>query len=166
MFYLQFRHLNYKKETDFLHFLATSSIPSKFTENKAMMNSLLDYLNDNENVCVIMDGFDEANVKTDSPTFVNVDIHDSSVSTEDFIKNLFAGKILPKAKKLVTSRPRQFVEMPESFRPTFTTYILGLDSNAQRNICKSICGEKNEQVFSFKNTQIFRQFVVCHLTAL
>ena len=34
VFYLQFRRLNYEKETSFLHFLTSGLIPSKFTNNK------------------------------------------------------------------------------------------------------------------------------------
>ena len=95
-----------------------------------------------------MNGFDEADLKSKAKRVSTVNIHDCAFS-ENFMINLFAGNILPKAKKIVTSRPRQFFEIPEEYRPQFTTYILGSDEDAQRSICKNICGDKDEKIFSF-----------------
>ena len=170
VFCLQFRNLNYTKKTSFLNFLAPGSIPSRFVENKATMNKLLDELNENENVCVIMDGFDEADLSTDFARPTKIDIHDDAYA-EDFIQNLLQGNILPKAKKLLSSRPGQLFEIHEESRPKFLVNILGLDKHAQKYICEKLCGSKAEQVFSIIQENLdfvdiccapFNCIMVCH----
>ena len=148
VFYVPFRNLNYKKETSFLHFLAPSSLPSKFTNNHKMMNMLLDELNDCDNVCLIMDGFDEADLNFDSTCESKVDVHDNALA-EHFIRNLLLGKIFTKAKKIISSRPRQLYEINKKFRPNFMVNIVGLDLAAQKLICGNVCKEKQKEVFSF-----------------
>ena len=147
VFYLQLRNLNYKIKTSFLHFLLPGSIPTRFVENKTLMNMLLDELNENDNVCLIMDGFDEADLSSDFARSIKTDIHDIAYA-ENFIQNLLQGNILPKAKKLLSSRPGQLFEIHEDSRPKFLVNILGLDKNAQEQICEEICGGNAKQVFS------------------
>ena len=147
VFYLQFRNLNYKTKTSFLHFLAPESIPLQFVKNKTMMNMLLKELNENDNICLIMDGFDEADIRTDFARPTKIDIYDVAFA-EDFIQNLFQGKILPKAKKIISSRPGQLFEIHKESRPKFVVNILGLDRDAQVQICENVCGDNSKQVFS------------------
>ena len=148
VFYVPFRNLNYKKETDFLHFLIPGSLPSKFTNNHNMMDMLLDELNDCDNVCLIMDGFDEADLNLDSTCESKVDVHDSALA-EDFINNLLQGKIFSKAKKIISSRPRQLYEIDKKFCPNYVVNILGLDLAAQKLICQNVCKEQQKEVFLF-----------------
>ena len=105
VFYLKFEELNYVSETTFLHFLTSSSIPSRFTEHQTMMKKFLDELNENDHVCVIMDGFDHADLRSDFARVSKLNINDRAVP-KDFLGNLMQGKILIKAKKIISSRPR------------------------------------------------------------
>ena len=106
IFYLHFRDLNYKKEMNLLQFLTNDST---FSNNlsKKHRKKLLTKLEENENVCIILDGFDESVVSGKSkPIEGKCSVFDS-VKAEITIKHLLNGDLLPKAKKLFTSRPRQ-----------------------------------------------------------
>jgi len=72
---------------------------------------------------------------------------------EVFIKNILRGSILGKAKKIITSRPRQLLELPKTVRPKYILSILGLGTKAQQQICEDICGENSDKVFDYIQQQ-------------
>ena len=138
IFYLRFRDLDYKNSMNFLQFLTNGS---SFSDDltKEELKLLLKELSESSRVCLICDGFDESTVKGKSkPLQGKCSIFDK-VKAEIFIKHLLCGNLLPKAKKLFTSRPRQLFHLHKSYRPHFIVNVLGLNGEAQKHVCKDVC---------------------------
>ena len=150
IFYLHFRDLNYKKKMNLLQFLTSdSTFSNKLKEEER--EQLLTKLEENENVCIILDGFDKSVVSGKSkPIEGKCSVFDS-VKAEITIKHLLNGDLLPKAKKLITSRPRQLFQLHKTYRPHFIVSVLGLNEASQRQVCEDV-SENNEvcaEVFKF-----------------
>ena len=154
VFYLHFRNLNYKKEMNLLQFLTNDST---FSNNLAKKDrkQLLTKLEENENICIILDGFDESKIlsKTE-PIQGSCSVFDSMTS-ETTIKHLFNGDLLPKAKKLFTSRPRQLFQLHKTYRPHFIVSVRGLNKTSQKQICEDVCVSDNvcTKVLKFVNNR-------------
>ena len=150
VFYLRFRDIDYRKNMTFLQFLTNNS-PFANDVAKEDLKQLLKKLSESNNVCVVCDGFDESVVKRKSKLLQGKCTIFDKVKAETFIKHLLCGNLLPKAKKLFTSRPRQLFHLHKSFRPRFIVNVLGLNGDSQKQICHDICGNDNAcaQVFKF-----------------
>jgi len=149
IFYLKFRDINYEKKTNLLEFLVNdSAILNTFKPNE--LDILLHELVKSEKVGIVMDGFDEAAVTESSKLFrKKCSVFDKELP-ETFISNLLTGNILPKAKLLVTSRPRQLLQLPKEYKPKFIVKILGLGSDGQKQICDEICREEEVKIDKVK----------------
>ena len=147
VFYLQFRNINYTEKTDLLSFLA-SSPPLDWVNDKKRRDAVLREISASKSALLIMDGFDEAKLSSsvESPPSVR---YNEDTMAEVFIKNIFQGTILSKTRKIVTSRPRQLLEISNEFRPSYIVNILGLDLEAQYEICKSLCESNTDPVFNY-----------------
>ena len=66
-----------------------------------------------------------------------------------FIKNLLRSTFLTKSKNLITSRPRQLLELHGDMKPQYIVSITGLALDSQFQICKDICGEEADHIFNF-----------------
>ena len=144
LFYVSLKKVNYDKEINVLQFLLTN-LDSSWEHNSASDKEILKHLEDNEKVMIIFDGLDEATIelKQQCP---NVKLYDVA-TPEILLKNILNGSILHKAKKLITSRPRQMLELNQQYRPHFMVDVLGINLEAQRQICEDICGADNQKVY-------------------
>ena len=149
VFYLKFRDINYNKETDLLTFLTADSLPLEWKNKENRRNAVLRKLDEDKKVLLILDGLDEAVLHS---TNVKANF-ESVVIPEIFIKNILSGQIFSKAKKLITSRPRQLYELPRDLLPKFILQISGIDQNAQQQLCRYICKERSDKVFSLIKNQ-------------
>ena len=155
IFYLRFRDLDYQNNMNLMQFLTNNSSFSNALSQEDL-DQLLDILADSDNVCIICDGFDESVVKEKSkPLRGNCSIHEQT-KAETFIKHLLCGKLLPKAKKLFTSRPRQLYRLHKSIRPSFIVNVLGLNSDSQKQISRDVCQNEDAsaQVFKFIHDRV------------
>ena len=145
IFYIRFRDLDYVKKISFLQFLTNDiNIVKSYSETES--EKLLKMLENNERVGIILDGFDEAAIKGKSKPFRSrCSIYDVE-KVEIFIKNLLFGNILPKAKKLITSRPRQLLKLHMDCRPKLIVNILGINKKGQDQICSDICKSEKSQM--------------------
>ena len=140
------RDLTYSKEMNFLKFcLPKSTAP--WINHKDIRDHVLESLAQSSKVLLIMDDFDEANLDfaTKSNTISLLD----DATAEDFIGGILSGDILPNAKKVITSRPRQMYALREDLRPRFVVTVVGLDEEAQKNICRDICKGNEKFVLDF-----------------
>ena len=140
VFYLSFRHLNsVNKKINLLQFLMPNNSGFCDNENSDLVADLLEKLNQNEKVLIVMDGFDEASKKVmnQHDLLPGVDVTDEK-DVQTFIQHIFCGHILPKAKKLITSRPPQLLDLPEFFKPRFIINVLGINRKSQEQICEDI----------------------------
>ena len=153
IFYIRFRDLNYDDEMDFLEFLTMRDpfFSSMATEDK---NKILEHLQKCSSVSIVMDGLDEANIKSKlSVPKCNI-LDKTTVVT--FMKNLFSGDLFPFAKKIITSRPRQLAELSNNILPQsyFVVTLLGLSDEGQHKICSSICRNdpsKRDKILEYLN---------------
>ena len=146
-FYLQFREVDYNEETNLLSFLA-KSLSLSWINNSVRRNAVLQHLSSRNDITLIMDGFDEAVIDTTSANFTIANLYDNA-KPETFIKNILKGTILENFKKIITSRPRQLLEIVPDLRPKYLLNILGLDLEAQYQICKNICDDNTDKVFNY-----------------
>ena len=142
VFFIQFRKTNYKKETDLLLFLAPFLETDFFREEEKM--KILEKLQHCDNVFIVMDGLDEATIDPtmNQPNSFSVRAKNNAAG---FIQNLMAGNILPRSKKIITSRPYRIAQLPEDFQPKFLFTIQGLDEDGIMQICSNICDEDSER---------------------
>ena len=138
VFYVRFRDVNYINEMDFLEFL---TMHDPFLLDFAVQDriKLLKHFGTCKNVSIVMDGFDEADIKS-LANFSKCQLS-AKATAVTFIKSLFFGDIFPFAKKIITSRPRQLAELSNNILPQFffVVNLLGLSDDGQRKICNSVC---------------------------
>ena len=135
IFFIRFRELNYKQNTDLLKFLVPL-LPENF-QNEDNRKIIFKRIEKCDNVYIIMDGFDEADInrgRTDIPCSINC-----TNTAEGFIYNLLARNIFPHSKKLITSRPYQIAKLQKHFQPDILLSIQGLDKKGFGQICSNIC---------------------------
>ena len=147
VFYLQFRELDYDKETNLLGFLA-KSLSLSWINNLPRRNAVINELSSRNDVILIMDGFDEAVIDVSSSTFPRITECDNA-KPEIFLKNILKGNVLENIKKVITSRPRQLLKISPELRPKYLVNILGLGLEAQYQICENICKDKADEVFNY-----------------
>ena len=151
IFYIRFRDLNYDDKMDFLEFLTMHDpfFSSMATEDR---NKILEHFQKCSSVSIVMDGLDEANIKS-KISVPKCNILDKTTAVT-FMKSLFSGDLFPFAKKIITSRPRQLAELSNNILPQsyFVVNLLGLSDEGQDKICNSICRNdpsKRDKVLEF-----------------
>ena len=75
----------------------------------------------------------------------------------NFHQKLILGELFPKAKKIITSRPRQLAQLCNDILPQsyFVVNLLGLSDEGQQKICSSICRNdpsKREKLLNYLNS--------------
>ena len=153
VFFIRFRDLDYQQNSDLLQFLTNSApfISSISSEDRA---KIIQHLEGSDNVYIVMDGLDEADIdlKMNSPN-TNAASHTTAAA---FIHHLLSGRLLGKAKKLVTSRPRQLVHMPREYSSNLYLNLLGLNDEARSQICSDLCRDepdKRDRILSRINSR-------------
>ena len=143
VFYLQFRAVDFKQNTNLLSFLG---VKLSWAQEELRRKAVLAKLAKSDHIVMIFDGFDE--VVLDSSTPCKKISSWEVAKPEAFIKNLLNGSILPLAKKLITSRPRQLLALDSSLKPHYIVNITGLDIKSQNQICKEVCGKNADRIFN------------------
>ena len=144
VFFLQFRNINYGKKMNLLEFL-TSRMSIFEGEQRENVDDLLRELEKSDRVLLLMDGLDEALLDGMNQHFTKMCSSTAKEKPEIFIKNILHGNILPRAKKLITSKPSQMYKLHEDYRPKFIVSISGLNEEAQKKICRVITGENDNR---------------------
>ena len=148
VFYVRFRDIDYGKETDLLSLL-TPSIDFLWKKHDSRRNAVLSAIAASSNTLIIMDGFDEATYDSQTLTATHqIDLHQQAKPFV-FIRHILQGKLLPNAKLLVTSRPKQLLQLPQGLKPKFIANVLGLDKQAQKQICSDVCAENSDDIYNY-----------------
>ena len=155
VFFIRFRDLDYKQNYDLLEFLTNSAsfISSISSKDRT---KIIQHLKASGNVCIIMDGLDEAAIDL-KMKYPNINAA-SYTTAAAFIHHLLSGRLLPRAKKLVTSRPRQLLQLQDDDDYSSTLYLnlLGLNDEAQSQICSDLCRDnpaKRDRILSRINSR-------------
>ena len=153
VFFIRFRDLDYKQSYDLLKFLTNSAsfISSISSEDRT---KIIQHLEASDNVYIVMDGLDEADIdlKMNFPN-INAASHTTAAA---FIHHLLSGRLLPRAKKLVTSRPRQLAHMPRKYSSNLYLNLLGLNDEGRSQICSDLCcdePDKRDRILSRINSR-------------
>ena len=154
VFFIRFRDLDYKQNYDLLEFLTNSaSFTSSITSEDR--TKIIQHLEASDNACIVMDGLDEADIdlKMKYPN-INAASHTTAAT---FINHLLSGRLLPRAKKLVTSRPRQLMQLPDDdYSSNLYLNLLGLSNEARSQICCDLCRDepdKRDRILSHINSR-------------
>ena len=136
VFFIRFRDFNYQQNYDFLEFL-TNYAPFISSITSKDRTKIIQHLEASDNVCIVMDGLDEADIdlKVNYPN-INADSHTTAAV---FIHHLLSGRLLGKAKKLATSRPRQLAHLPREYSSNLYLNLLGLNDKGRLQICSDLC---------------------------
>ena len=140
IFYVKLQDFQNQNETKLglLDFLF-KNITSDWVETIDCSKSFMKHLSHSDSVVIILDGFDEIdNTLLKNHSNLNLYMFGKK-SPLAFTLGLLSGKILPKAKKIITSRPRQLLDLGPYFKPIFLVSIVGIDNHAQKQICEDIC---------------------------
>ena len=136
VFFIRFRDLDYQRNYDLLEFL-TNFAPFISSISSEDRTKIIQHLEASDNVCIVMDGLDEADIdlKMNYPN-INADSHTTAAT---FMHHLLSGRLLGKAKKLVTSRPRQLMQLPREYSSNLYLNLLGLNDKGRLQICSDLC---------------------------
>ncbi|CAK8688599.1 unnamed protein product [Clavelina lepadiformis] len=146
LFYIPFRAIDFLIESNFLDFVLRC-FQSEWPHNVELDFVLLKKLSNDPNVLFIFDDLDEADTDYffSKNTSLTCDLCDS-YTPDIFIANILSGNIFANAKKLLTSRPRQFFELNKAYLSGCVVNILGLSVKSQAELCQQICKEKYDAV--------------------
>ena len=153
VFFIRFRDLNYQQNYDFLEFL-TNYAPFISSITSEDRTKIIQRLEASDNVYIVMDGLDEADIDL-KVNFSNVNA-DSHTTAAVFIHHLLSGRLLGKAKKLVTSRPRQLAHLPREYSSNLYLNLLGLNDEGRLQICSDLCRgdpDKRDRILSRINSR-------------
>ena len=145
VFYVKLRDVDYSAKTNLLSFLSPS-LALPWLNNNQRRNAVLNSLAANKNVFIIFDGLDEIENFSDASTNHEINLYKQDKPLV-FIKHLLRGKLLPYANVMITSRPKQLLNLPKYLKPRFVVNIVGLDDKAQEKICKSVCEQNSDDIF-------------------
>ena len=158
VFYVKLRDCFDKTEINLFQFLMGNAAyySLEWMKDSVICKEIFKLLSQSESVCILLDGFDEAGIDDthlkDNP---KIDfVADSQNSPVHYILGLLNGGILPNAKKLVTSRPGQMINLSDIYKPKFIVKIFGFKQQDIKQICFNVCGDEYaSQVFSHIKTQ-------------
>jgi len=144
LFLVKFRDMDTTKNVSVLEFLVKPLV-SGWRFDDQSDEALLGLINDSPNVYIVVDGLDEGDDELyNKPLDPALRMGLYEQATPDvIIKNLFAGNILPKAKKLVTSRPAAFLNLDVNYKPKFNVRILGISREEQEKLVRLLCNESD-----------------------
>ena len=152
IFYVKLRDLSDNKKLTLLHFLFNYTT-SVWKKEINCAENFLQHLSASDSVVIILDGFDEIEItELGSYSDIKFNIHAEELPLH-FTLGLLNGEILPKAKKIITSRPRQLLNLPSKLKPIFLVSILGIDIQGQEQICGNICNDCKEIVWNHVQNQ-------------
>nr|XP_026695724.1 uncharacterized protein LOC100182137 isoform X2 [Ciona intestinalis] len=141
VFPISLKNFNPNEKITLLQFLLHDNL-SEWNHSDEENKALVQFLYNNRNVVLLIDGLDELNITQAGRSCYHCQL-DSKEYPEVFVKNLLMGRLLPNAAKVITSRPGQFYELHPDYRQGLVSEVHGMDKPAKKNLTKQICGEAN-----------------------
>ena len=139
IFYIKCRDIDFGKKLDLFEFLSKHGLSNAQEFQPDEKEHVIKTIDESRQVVIIFDGMDEAQsqdfTKSNVPKCRLKDIVEPSV----IIRSLMNSNLLPKAKVLVTCRPRQAYRFSPEYTPGAVIQILGLNVESQKKLGKQIC---------------------------
>ena len=154
IFYVRLRDFENQNDIKLVDFLF-KNITSDWVKVISCSESFLKHLFDSDSVVIILDGFDEIDLsQLKGCSKLDFDMYGKN-SPLKFILGLLSGKVLPNAKKIITSRPRQLLDLSPDLKPLFIVSIVGIDNQGQKQICENICKDykQTQEVWDYVQNQ-------------
>ena len=142
VFHIVIRRISGKELTTF-ELLVQELLPG-WKKDEKIEEALIKVLNKRDDVYILIDGLDEAEDKVFLSPAKSEHLCKPGNAYE-IIKNMFEGRFLKNAKKLVTSRPDAFLSLHPKCKPAFKVQILGLSEASQKSLSMQICGKNDEK---------------------
>ena len=149
IFYVACRRVNFSQKTTAFQLLISDLLP-KWKFNAELDSEMLEKLDNWYKLFIITDGLDEADDKLFFSSVKNTNLHDCACP-DQILNNIFCGRLLPNAMKLVTSRPDAFLNLNSHCKPQFNVRILGLNKDSQQQLCQQICDGDHQLVSKVNN---------------
>jgi len=139
IFFVQCKDIDFSETLGLLDFLLRYCVADgeDFAPNEK--ENILLLIKRCRNIVFILDGLDEVNNQEFLSAIPKFHFT-GKVPAIFLLRSLLNGNLLPQAKVLVTSRPRQAFELEPQDRPRTIVKILGLNPSAQVELGKQICG--------------------------
>ena len=146
VFYVKLRDFFDETKINLFQFLMgnTAYDSLEWMKNLVIRQGILKLLSQSESVCILLDGLDEADIDVTCLS-VNPKIEFQTYgqsSSKHYILGLLSGQILKNAKKIITSRPGQMLDLPHIYKPKFIVKIFGIKQQDVKQICLDICGNE------------------------
>ena len=142
VFHIPIRNIDFSSKVTTFQLLVKELLPD-WNADKYIEDELIKTINERCDVYILIDGLDEAENGVFSNPSKTIRLIDTATA-DQIIKNVFEGRFLKKAKKLVTSRPDAFLSLHPKCKPDFTVQILGLGKESQIKLSKHICDNNDE----------------------
>jgi len=146
------RRIDFQKTMSLLEFLLSHILPH-VNPSKEFGDYLLQKIAEDRDAVIVLDGLDEMFVDDFTLRAPAVNLHDHAKPIH-FLLNLISGKLLPYARIIVTSRPKQFYQLHVDHRPRFVFEVLGLDEADRDQLAYQICPDKYNQIKEVFQTNI------------
>ncbi|XP_076803446.1 NACHT, LRR and PYD domains-containing protein 3-like isoform X1 [Clavelina lepadiformis] len=140
IFYIKCRDVEFNQKMDLFDFLVKYSASDTVQCSAKEKIRILTSIEKVSNVVILLDGMDEARTDELTKSFVSKCLPNDVVPVSDLIRCLMSGKLLPRAKVVVTCRPRQAFLFSPEYRPGAAVQIVGLNTNSQKKLGQQICG--------------------------
>ena len=142
VFHIPIRNIDFSSRLTPFQLLVKELLPD-WNADKNIEDELMKTINERCDVYILIDGLDEAEGGLFTSLSKTISLFETT-TTDNIIKNMFQGRFLKNAKKLVTSRPDAFLNLHPKCKPTFNVRILGLSKESQKKLSIQICDNTDE----------------------
>ena len=139
VFYIKCRDIDFNQTLDLFEFLVKYGVSDDPEFKAEEAKEIIKIIDQSSRVVILFDGMDEAQTQDlSNPDLPRCRMKDV-VMPSIIVRSLMSSKLLPRAKVLVTSRPRQAFRFSPEYRPGAVIQILGLNEDSQKELGKQIC---------------------------
>jgi len=148
IFYIKCRDIDFNQPLDLFEFLVKYGVSDDPEFDKEQAKYIIRIIDQSNQVVILFDGMDEAQTQDLSePDLPRCRLRDE-VMPSVIVRSLMNSNLLPKAKVLVTSRPRQAFRFSPEYRPGAVIQILGLNEDSQKELGRQICKDNYISTYS------------------
>nr|XP_026690087.1 NACHT, LRR and PYD domains-containing protein 3-like isoform X2 [Ciona intestinalis] len=141
--YMRCKEINFDENLSLVDFMCKYSMSEAVDLTLEQKKHIGWELVEDSSISFIFDGLDEANTTEMANSLRGpVCSPNDVVAVHMLVKSLMSGRLLPKARVVITCRTRQsFALLGDYFRPGVIIHVIGLSQEAQKELGKQICGK-------------------------
>jgi len=143
IFFISIRSTDFECALTTFQLLVKEFLPEWKTD-KNTEDGLIKKISELPDVYILVDGLDEAESGHFSSLSKTINLCETATA-DRIIQNIFEGRVLKNAKKLVTSRPDAFLSLHPKCKPAFKVQILGIGEESQKMLSLQLCDNNAEE---------------------